>query len=79
MLLEEGRREVEDLAAMESGRVSLATTTHKCFSDVIGTFISLHPDIKLQITQASEREKVQQLRSGDIDFCITFLLLSRQG
>ncbi|MED2795985.1 LysR family transcriptional regulator, partial [Bacillus wiedmannii] len=61
MLLEEGRKEVEDLAAMERGRISLATTTHKCFSDVIGTFISLHPDIKLQITQASEREKVQQL------------------
>lgn len=79
MLLEEGRREIEDLAEMERGRVSLATTTHKCFSDVIGSFISLHPDVKLQITQASEKEKVQQLRNGEIDFCITFPPIEQVG
>ncbi len=79
MLLEEGRREVEDFAKIERGRVFLATTTHKCFSDVIGSFISSHPDVKLQITQASEREKVQQLRNGEIDFCITFPPIEQSG
>jgi len=79
MLLEEGRREVEDLAKIERGRVFLATTTHKCFSDVIGSFISSHPDVKLQITQASEREKVQQLRNSEIDFCITFPPIEQSG
>ncbi|MDQ0227879.1 LysR family transcriptional regulator [Bacillus sp. 7586-K] len=79
MLLEEGRREVEDLAKIERGSVFLATTTHKCFSDVIGSFISSHPDVKLQITQASEREKVQQLRNGEIDFCITFPPIEQSG
>lgn len=79
MMLEEGRREVEDLAKIERGRVFLATTTHKCFSDVIGSFISSHPDVKLQITQASEREKVQQLRNGEIDFCITFPPIEQSG
>lgn len=78
-LLEDGRREVEDLAEIERGRVYLATTTHKCFSDVIGSFISLHPDVKLQITQASEKEKVQQLRNGEIDFCITFPPIEQTG
>ncbi|MBS4214034.1 LysR family transcriptional regulator [Neobacillus rhizophilus] len=79
MLLDEGRREVEDLAGYERGRVFLATTTHKCFSDVIGSFISLHPDVKLQITQASKREKIQQLRNGEIDFCITFPPIEQSG
>lgn len=77
--LDDGRKEVEDLAGMERGRVSLATTTHKCFSDVIGDFISLHPEIKLQISQASETEKIAQLRKGDIDLCITFPPIEQAG
>lgn len=78
-LLEEGRAEVADLAGMEGGRVFLSTTTHKCFTDVIGSFIPHHPKIKLQITQASTRDKIKQLRSGDIDFCITFPPLQEEG
>ncbi|GIN14385.1 LysR family transcriptional regulator [Shouchella clausii] len=77
--LEDGRKEIEDLAGMERGRVFLSTTTHKCFSDLIGTFISKHPDIQLQINQASSYEKIKQLRNGDIDFCITFPPLKVEG
>ncbi|WP_078592930.1 LysR family transcriptional regulator [Evansella clarkii] len=77
--LEEGRKEVKDLARIEGGRVFISTTTHKCFSDLIGTFLSEHPDIKLQISQASNNEKVKQLRNGDIDFCITFPPLEVEG
>lgn len=79
MLLEEGRAEVADLAGMEKGRVFLSTTTHKCFSELIGSFLALHPDVKLQITQASTPEKIKQLRNGDIDFCITFPPLEEEG
>ncbi|MCJ7843445.1 LysR family transcriptional regulator [Lederbergia sp. NSJ-179] len=78
-VLEEGRKEVEDLVGMERGRVFLSTTTHKCFSDLIGSFISMHPDVKLQISQATTQEKVKQLRDGDIDFCITFPPLELEG
>ncbi|WP_088036412.1 LysR family transcriptional regulator [Evansella clarkii] len=77
--LEEGRKEVKDLARIEGGRVFISTTTHKCFSDLIGTFLSEHPEIKLQISQASNNEKVKQLRNGDIDFCITFPPLEVEG
>lgn len=77
--LEQGKKEVEDLAGLERGRVFLSTTTHKCFSDLIGSFISLHPDVKLQISQATSEEKVMQLRNGDIDFCITFPPLELEG
>lgn len=61
-LLEEGQRELIDLAGMERGRVIIATTTHKCFSDMIGSFMSLHPDVQMRITQASSEEKKQQIR-----------------
>lgn len=78
-LLEEGRAEVADLAGKEGGRVFLSTTTHKCFSDLIGAFIPEHPNIKLQITQASTQDKIKQLKNGDIDFCITFPPLNEKG
>ncbi|MEK5164276.1 LysR family transcriptional regulator [Paenibacillus sp. FSL R5-0527] len=78
-LIEEGRAEVADLAGLECGRVFLSTTTHKCFTDVIGSFIFRHPKARLQITQASTLDKIKQLRSGDIDFCITFPPLQEEG
>lgn len=77
--LEAGQIEVQDLAGLERGRVSVATTTHKCFSDILGSFIASNPDVKLQITQASEKEKVQQLLNGEIDFCITFPPIEQTG
>ncbi len=78
-LLEEGQRELIDMAGMERGRVMLATTTHKCFSDMIGSFLSLHQGVQMRITQASPEEKVQQLQSGEIDFCITFPPFEQEG
>ncbi|MED4753746.1 LysR family transcriptional regulator [Brevibacillus choshinensis] len=78
-LLEEGQRELIDLAGMERGRVMVATTTHKCFSEMIGSFMSLHPDVQMRITQASSEEKEQQLQKGEIDFCITFPPLEQDG
>lgn len=78
ILLEEGRREVEDLAGMDHGRVHLATTTHKCFSDLISSFISLHPNISMQIIQASSEDKVKKLLNVDLDFCITFPPIQHQ-
>ncbi|MBD8005019.1 LysR substrate-binding domain-containing protein [Bacillus norwichensis] len=46
---------------------------------IISSFISMNPDVKLQITQASEKDKVQQLRNGDIDSCITFPPMNQNG
>jgi len=77
--LEDGRKEVEDLAGMERGRLFLATTTHKCFSDCIGEFLTLHPNVKLQISQASEQEKVELLQKGELDLCITFPPIEQPG
>ncbi|MFD2656588.1 LysR family transcriptional regulator [Gracilibacillus thailandensis] len=77
--LEEGRKEIADLAGMEQMRVFLSTSTHKCFSDIIGSFLSKYPDIKLQISQATTQEKVKQLRNREIDFCITFPPLEEEG
>ncbi|WP_028778172.1 LysR family transcriptional regulator [Shimazuella kribbensis] len=77
--LEEGQREVKDLAGMEKGELLIATTTHKCFSGIIGSFLTSYPNIKVKMNRASEQEKVRQLRNGDIDFCITFPPIQQDG
>ncbi|WP_152399245.1 LysR family transcriptional regulator [Paenibacillus cellulositrophicus] len=77
--LEDGKRELEDLAGAEKGRVNLATTTHKCFSDRIGDFLGMHPEIRLQISQVREQEKRDKLLSGELDLCITFPPIEQPG
>ena len=72
--LEEGKRRVTEEAGLERGRVFLATTNHKCDAELVGSFLSLHPDINLRLTQpSSEERKLEFLLNGEIDFCITSL------
>ncbi|PLR76243.1 LysR family transcriptional regulator [Bacillus sp. V3-13] len=72
LALEEGQRQVLDQAGLERGRFFLATTNHKCDAEVVGSFLSLHPNINLRLTQIpTEEEKLKLLQNGEVDFCIT--------
>lgn len=67
--LAEGRQELADLAGMEYGILSIATTSlDEDFSKMIGSFVSQHPSMRLRIMQLSEDEtKLQLLAAGDVD------------
>lgn len=71
--LEEGRREVDDLAGLQQGRVSLDTTfIPPHFPNVINQFTEKYPDINFDISHASSQEEKENLLvNGEIDFCIT--------
>lgn len=72
--LEEGKRQVLEQAGLERGRLFLATTNHKCDAEVIGSFLSMYPNINLRLTQIpTEEEKLDLLLNGEADFCITSL------
>jgi DNA-binding transcriptional LysR family regulator len=73
-LLEEGKRQIVDQAGLERGRVFLATTNHRCDAQLIGSFLSAHPEVNLRLTHAtSQEEKMKLLQEGELDFCITSL------
>jgi DNA-binding transcriptional LysR family regulator len=75
--LEEGKREVADMAGLEHGQVYIATTTISRFSDLFGSFASSHPSINFKLTQAaSEESKMHLLLNGEVDLAITFCLPS---
>ncbi|XMA23533.1 LysR family transcriptional regulator (plasmid) [Bacillus bombysepticus] len=78
--LEEGRREIEDLAGLERGSIMLATTTLIRVADILGPFISLHPDVNFRITQAiAVEDLVNLLEKGEIDFCFATSAIERPG
>jgi LysR family transcriptional activator of glutamate synthase operon len=76
-LLEEGRKEVSDLAGLEQGSIHLATSTLDRLSDALGEFLALHPEVNLRITQASMEEMTHLVEAGEVDMCFTALLIDR--
>lgn len=71
-ILDEGKRQVVDQAGLEHGRIFLATTNHKCDAELIGSFLSAHPEVNLRLTQTtSQEENIKLLQEGELDYCIT--------
>ncbi|GIO15753.1 LysR family transcriptional regulator [Cohnella xylanilytica] len=80
--LEEGKREVADLAGTERGVIRLATTTLSRLSGSLAAFRELHPDVNFRIVQispAAEDEMVRLLEEGEVDLGFTAASLGREG
>ncbi len=69
--LEEGIREVKDLAGLDHGIVSLAANNLVMLPELLSSFLSKYPEIKFQLIQDTTIKMQQYLEKGDIDFCIT--------
>lgn len=70
--LEEGKREVSDLAGMERGSIRIATTALPRLSKALGAFRARYPDVNFRIIQIppdSMMEMVQMLENGEVDLC----------
>lgn len=76
-LLEEGRKEVSELAGLEQGSIHLATSTLDRLSDALGEFLALHPEVNFRITQASMEEMTHLVEAGEVDICFTPLPIDR--
>ncbi|MDF2837036.1 MAG: LysR family transcriptional regulator [Paenibacillus sp.] len=76
-LLEEGQREVADLAGMEHGSIHLATPSLDRLSEPLNAFVSLHPKVHFRITQASMGEMAKLIETGKVDICFTPLPMDR--
>lgn len=77
--LEEGRREVADMAGMERGSIYVATPTLHRLSEPLGAFLALHPNVNFRITQASLEEMSRLMENGDVDFCFTAVPIEGAG
>ncbi len=71
-VLEEGRREVTDLAGMERGSIRLATTALNRLSKALGAFRTAYPEVSFRIVQIppnSMMDMVGMLENGEVDLC----------
>lgn len=73
--LEEGKREVEDLASSERGLVGLGALYTVCtqlLPELLGAFRKDHPFIRFDLIQSPVRAMIKKLAKGEIDLCISF-------
>ncbi|GAA0137066.1 LysR family transcriptional regulator [Paenibacillus sp. YSY-4.3] len=73
-LLEEGEKEVSELAGLEQGSVHFATMTLDRLSDALGEFFALHPEVNFRITQASMEDMTHLVEMGEVDMCFSLAL-----
>lgn len=79
-LLEEGKREIVDMAGLERGTVSIDTSFLPQFASIIQTFRSTYPEVRFHISQILTKEnQLQLLESGVLDFCVSCKPIKRNG
>ncbi|WP_098742411.1 LysR family transcriptional regulator [Paenibacillus sp. EZ-K15] len=80
--IEEGKREVSDLAGMERGSIRIATTALSRLSRALGAFRTRYPEVNFRIVQIapdSMMEMVQMLENGEVDLCFTAAALDEDN
>ena len=78
--LDEGKREVADLAGLEQGLIALAVASTQPLPDLLSSFLARHPHVRFRLFQQhSLTAVVQQLERGDIDLCISSPPIDRPG
>ncbi|QJD86483.1 LysR family transcriptional regulator [Cohnella herbarum] len=78
-LLDEGKKEVSELAGMEHGSIHLATSTLDRLSEPLGEFLALHPEVKFRFTQASVEEMARLVEGGEVDVGFTVQSIDKPG
>ncbi|WP_152654535.1 LysR family transcriptional regulator [Oceanobacillus sp. CFH 90083] len=78
-LLEEGRREVEDLSGLKQGRLHLALMNMEQVKEPLQNFLSEYQDINIQIYQFSTEDFKNLKKTQEIDFHLTSLPIQLEG
>ena len=74
--IEIGKQEIWDEIHPTSGTVSLSFLPSLGISlvpDLLSSFQKMHPNVKFQLTQASNRQILEQLKSREVDLALTSL------
>jgi DNA-binding transcriptional LysR family regulator len=72
LALEEGRRELTDMAGLDHGVISLAVSLPNILPNLLKDFLTIHPHVRIIQRQAgSALEMRNELENAEIDFCIS--------
>ncbi|MBC9785370.1 LysR family transcriptional regulator [Heliobacterium chlorum] len=71
MELNEGKRELQDLAGLDQGVVSFAVTNPRILPGLLGSFLQRYPHVRFRQFLGSTLSMKEQLETGEIDLCIS--------
>jgi len=78
--LEEGKREVADMAGLERGSIALAVASTQPLPELLSGFLARYPRVRFRLFQQhSLTTVVQQLERGEIDLCISSPPIEQPG
>ncbi|WP_019240958.1 MULTISPECIES: LysR family transcriptional regulator [Bacillus] len=69
--LEEGKRQVQDMAGLDNGIISVSISLPHILPFLLMEFMEDYPNVKIKQLEATSIEMKQQLENGDIDFCVS--------
>lgn len=69
--LNEGKREIVELAQRNQQQITLAVSIPRVLPDLLSSFLKRFPDVKFQQVLESTSSMKRQLEKADIDFCIS--------
>jgi DNA-binding transcriptional LysR family regulator len=76
--IKEGQRELADLANLESGSVTIGTTSSRLLPNLLKEYLQHYPHVNFQLLQiTSPHEIYARLLNGEIDLCISFLPINQ--
>lgn len=78
--LEEGKREVTDMAGLDRGSIALAVASTQPLPELLSAFLERYPRVRFRLFQQhSLTTVVQQLERGEIDLCISSPPIEQPG
>lgn len=78
-LLDEGTREVREMAGLELGSLHIGTSNMELLSKPLGAFLTENPAVKVQLTQVQPHELEALVDAGKVDMGFTALPVQKAG
>nr|WP_255807450.1 LysR substrate-binding domain-containing protein [Cohnella mopanensis] len=74
--LEEGGREIRDMAGLHKGSINLGVSITSVLPELIGAFMKQYPQVHFRQTLGTTAAMKRQLEDGEIDLCISSIAIS---
>ncbi|MDI3310001.1 MAG: LysR family transcriptional regulator [Thermoanaerobacterium sp.] len=76
--LEEGKREIRDLAGLECGSVTVGATTSRLLPNLFSKYLKYNPNVKFRLFQVSHQLEIEErLMNGEFDLCISSMPINK--
>ncbi|MHC1685239.1 MAG: LysR family transcriptional regulator [Clostridiaceae bacterium] len=73
--IDEGKKELSDMAGLEQGKIVLASISLASFPNMLGGFVEQYPDVSFRQVLAYTYEMKRNLEEGVIDLCISSIII----